>query len=88
MKKLPINELEGGGVRSLEVNEGGGGYTPVCTCCSALSHPTLKYMQSMMLYIIFLRLIKLSVSVKVIQGGGLNSKALAVKILNCVHCRV
>lgn len=77
----------GGGVRSLEVNEGGG-YTPVCTCCSALSHPTLKYMQSMMLYIIFLRLIKLSVSVKVIQGGGLNSKALAVKILNCFHCRV
>lgn len=66
---------------------GGGWYTPVCTC-SALSHPTLKYMQSMMLYIIFLRLIKLSVSVIVIQGGGLNSKALAVKILNCFHCRV
>lgn len=88
MKKLPINEWEGGGVRSLEVNGGGGGYTPVCTCCSALSHPTLKCMQSMMLYIIFLRLIKLSVSVKVIQGGGLNSKALAVKILNCFHCRV
>lgn len=42
----------------------------------------------MMLYFIFLRLIKLSVSVKVIQGGGLNSKALAVKILNCFYCRV
>lgn len=88
MKKLPINEWEGGGGCKKFGGEWGGWYTPVCTCCSALSHPTLKCMQSMMLYIIFLRLIKLSVSVKVIQGGGLNSKALAVKILNCFHCRV